>query len=86
MHPAVCHVAQGCHCGTPHITAAMAARLGIGSEYPEHLAEILFRLGGGQRKPVARPVDREGSELACWHCDQQELVMDGSVRAPGGLR
>jgi hypothetical protein len=56
-HPGWCHVAQGCHCYWPHITAAMGARLGIvGGKYPRHVARVLFRMAGGHRKhrpPVA---------------------------------
>jgi len=69
-HPTWCHVVQGCHCAGPHITAAMAARLGISAQYPRHLAGILFRLAGGIRKPVPRQVDKYGEPYACWHCDQ----------------
>jgi len=69
-HPTWCHVVQGCHCATPHITAAMAARLGISGEFPRHLAGILFRLAGGIRKPLPRPVDKYGYPYACQHCDQ----------------
>lgn len=49
-HPGWCHVVQGCHCPQPHITAAMAARLGLGADYPRHLAAVLFRMAGGRRR------------------------------------
>jgi hypothetical protein len=57
-HPSWCHVRTGCSCGCPHITAAMAARLGIGGEFPAHLAPVLFRLAGGTRKPCPPCFDR----------------------------
>ena len=60
-HPGWCHVVQGCHCHQPHITAAMAARLGLGAEYPRQLGEILFRLAGGRRKYRAPSRDLHGS-------------------------
>lgn len=56
-HPGWCHVVQGCHCPQPHITAAMAARLGLGADYPRHLGTILFRMAGGFRKYRAPSLD-----------------------------
>ena len=60
-HASWCHVVQGCYCPQPHITAAMGARLGLGSEYPRHLATVLFRMAGGRRKYLAPSPDRHGS-------------------------
>ena len=59
-HPGWCHVVQGCHCPQPHITAAMAARLGLGADYPRHLATVLFKLAGGRRKYRAPSPDLHG--------------------------
>lgn len=56
-HASWCHVTIGCHCGQPHVTAAQAARLGIGGEYPERLAAVLLLLAGGTR--VTRPPIRD---------------------------
>ena len=56
-HPGWCHVVQGCHCPTPHITAAMGARLGLGGEYPRHLAAVLFRMAGGRRRYLPPSLD-----------------------------
>lgn len=60
-HPRLCHVVTGCHCLYPHITAAVAARLGIGNEVPRHLTRTLFRLAGGRRKYCPPAVDRYGT-------------------------
>jgi hypothetical protein len=60
-HPGWCHVVQGCHCPQPHITAAMAARLGLGADYPRHLATVLFKLAGGRRKYHPPHLDRYGT-------------------------
>ena len=64
-HPGWCHVVTGCSCKYPHITARMAARLGIRDEYPAHLAAVLFRLAGGIRRPCPPCFDRNGTP----HCD-----------------
>ena len=60
-HASWCHVANGCHCPQPHITAAMGARLGLGTDYPRHLGEVLFRLAGGRRKYLEPSPDRHGT-------------------------
>ena len=60
-HPGWCHVANGCHCYWPHITAAMGARLGLGEQYPRHLAGVLFRMAGGVRKYRAPLIDLNGT-------------------------
>lgn len=71
-HPSWCHVRTGCHCRYPHITAAMAARLGLsGGEYPAHLAPVLFKLAGGTRKPCPPCFDRHGTPF----CDTARQIV-----------
>jgi hypothetical protein len=66
IHPHWCHVSTGCSCRDPHVTAAMATRLGLsGGEFPAHLSVILFRLAGGVRLPCPPCFDRYGTP----HCD-----------------
>lgn len=60
-HPRWCHVINGCHCRDPHVTAVMAARLGIGPEYPRHLAAVLYAIAGEYRKHRAPVTDCNGT-------------------------
>jgi hypothetical protein len=50
VHPTWCHVITGCHCPEPHLTAAMAARIGVKDSYPRAEAATLFRMAAGVRK------------------------------------
>lgn len=61
VHAASCHVLNGCHCPQPHLTAVMAARLGIRDEYPRELAGRLFALAGGTRRYLPPHLDRRGT-------------------------
>lgn len=49
-HAGYCHVINGCHCSQPHLTAALAARIGVKDYYPYALAGWLFALAGGVRR------------------------------------
>jgi hypothetical protein len=49
-HPGWCHVITGCHCPEPHLTAEMAARIGVRDSYPRESAATLFRMAGGVRR------------------------------------
>jgi hypothetical protein len=57
VHARYCHVLTGCHCRQPHITAAMAARIGIRDSYPLNEARTLFRMAGGVRKYLPPQLD-----------------------------
>jgi hypothetical protein len=69
-HPSWCHVRTGCSCDNPHITAAMATRLGIEGEFPAHLAPVLFRLANGVRVPCRPCFDRNGTPF----CDTARAI------------
>ena len=60
-HPGWCHVTQGCHCPMPHLTAAMAARIGVKDSYPQNRARELFRMAGGTRRYLPPSADRQGT-------------------------
>lgn len=49
-HAGYCHVVNGCHCRQPHLTAAMAARIGVKDQFPAALSGWLFALAGGVRR------------------------------------
>jgi hypothetical protein len=49
-HLVWCHVVNGCYCPAPHLTAEMAARIGVKDSYPREAAATLFRMAGGIRK------------------------------------
>src|SRR6185312_5979349 len=76
VHPTWCHVRTGCSCYHPHITAGMAARLGITDEYPAHLAPVLFRLAGGTRKPCPPCFDMKGTPF----CDTARAMIAAGAR------
>jgi hypothetical protein len=58
-HPSLCHVLVGCYCLQPHLTAEMAARIGIKDNYPADRAAELFRMAGGVRRyrPAEKTLD-----------------------------
>ena len=47
VHARYCHVVMGCHCPQPHLTAALAARIGVTDSYPYELSGTLFAMAGG---------------------------------------
>jgi hypothetical protein len=59
-HLAWCHVVNGCHCPEPHLTAEMAARIGVKDNYPRKSAATLFRMAGGIRKYLPPSPDLNG--------------------------
>ena len=59
-HPGWCHVVTGCHCPEPHLTAEMAARIGVKDSYPRTEAATLFRMAGGVRKYLPPSPDLNG--------------------------
>lgn len=61
VHAFYCHVARGCHCPQPHLTAAMAARIGVKGSYPQSAARELFRMAGGTRRYLPPQADRGGT-------------------------
>ena len=70
-HPDWCHVAQGCHCDQPHITAAQAARLGLaGESYPWRLGTVLLRMAGGKRRHCPPVPDRYGTPHGTCYCTE----------------
>lgn len=56
-HAGYCHVINGCYCPQPHLTAAMAARIGVKDSYPYELSGWLFRLAGGVRRYLPPRLD-----------------------------
>ena len=57
VHGNYCHVTNGCHCRLPHLTAAMAARIGVKDSYPQSSARVLFRMAGGTRRYLPPSAD-----------------------------
>lgn len=60
VHARYCHVINGCHCTEPHLTAQLAARLGVCGAYPRELASWLFALAGGVRRYLPPRRDLNG--------------------------
>jgi hypothetical protein len=60
-HPGWCHVVTGCHCPEPHLTAVMAARIGVKDSYPRGSAATLFRMAGGVRRYLPPRPDLNGT-------------------------
>jgi hypothetical protein len=60
VHGNYCHVTRGCHCRQPHLTAAMAARIGVKDSYPQNRARELFRMAGGTRRYLPQSADLKG--------------------------
>lgn len=69
VHPTWCHVTRGCHCPDPHLTAALAARIGVKGSYPRHLARDLFAMAGGTRRYLQPRTDRAGNEFGPLVCE-----------------
>jgi hypothetical protein len=59
-HAKYCHALNGCHCSQPHLTAALAARIGVADSYPYELAGWLFALAGGVRRYLPPRLDLNG--------------------------
>jgi hypothetical protein len=60
-HASFCHVINGCHCPEPHLTAAIAARVGVVDSYPYDMSGWLFALAGGTRRYLPPRLDRNGT-------------------------
>ena len=60
VHARYCHVENGCHCPQPHMTAALAARIGVKDSYPLNRARELFRMAGGTRRYLPPSADLKG--------------------------
>jgi hypothetical protein len=69
VHMTWCHVTHGCHCPDPHLTAALAARIGVKDSYPRSLARELFAMAGGTRRYLQPRTDRIGNEFGPLVCE-----------------
>jgi hypothetical protein len=87
VHGFYCHVTRGCHCAEPHITAVMAARLGIRGSYPLSCARELFRMAGGTRRYLQPHVDRAGNEFGplVRELGDVHVCLGHGAGFPGGL-
>lgn len=59
-HAGSCHVLNGCHCPQPHLTAALAARIGVKDEFPGELSGQLFARACGVRLYLPPAGDMNG--------------------------